>query len=186
MFPTPSNIRVFVHWAEHTVFAGEDVECRITFKNVATTSDPSRSLHRSNSSGGHTITRERHRHPLGVQPPPLQPRTAVGQAARPLTTGRGHRSALSLNVSIGDDRVNRSPHHGNAIQTDGGPAQRSHRRSVSIVSLGTEERGIGEESRQYGAAEPSRRPPGSHTRSSSLQILPRRSGMNGSGPMSGM
>ncbi|KAJ4307181.1 Golgi membrane exchange factor (Ric1p-Rgp1p) subunit [Collariella sp. IMI 366227] len=30
-----SNIRVFVRWHEHVVFAGEEVKCTITFKNVA-------------------------------------------------------------------------------------------------------------------------------------------------------
>ncbi|KAJ5081873.1 hypothetical protein NUU61_010137 [Penicillium alfredii] len=31
----PSNIQVFVKWKDQTIFAGEDVECIITFKNVA-------------------------------------------------------------------------------------------------------------------------------------------------------
>ncbi|KAL6855289.1 Golgi membrane exchange factor (Ric1p-Rgp1p) subunit [Amphichorda felina] len=44
MAPTevPSNIRVFVHWHEQTVFAGEEVKCTITFKNVASTHDQQR------------------------------------------------------------------------------------------------------------------------------------------------
>ncbi|KAI9934930.1 hypothetical protein MW887_000551 [Aspergillus wentii] len=31
----PSDIQVFVRWKDQTIFAGEDVECTITFKNVA-------------------------------------------------------------------------------------------------------------------------------------------------------
>ncbi|KAM5355558.1 hypothetical protein ACJ41O_002204 [Fusarium nematophilum] len=31
----PSNIRVFIRWHDQTVFAGEEVKCTITFKNVA-------------------------------------------------------------------------------------------------------------------------------------------------------
>jgi hypothetical protein len=33
----PSNIQVFVKWRDQTIFAGENVECTITFKNVADT-----------------------------------------------------------------------------------------------------------------------------------------------------
>ncbi|KAJ5618445.1 hypothetical protein N7528_007088 [Penicillium herquei] len=33
----PSNIQVFVKWKDQTIFAGENVECVITFKNVAET-----------------------------------------------------------------------------------------------------------------------------------------------------
>ena len=35
MVAMPSDLQVFVKWKEQTVFAGEDVECTITFKNVA-------------------------------------------------------------------------------------------------------------------------------------------------------
>ncbi len=31
----PSNVRVFINWHDQTVFAGEEVRCTITFKNVA-------------------------------------------------------------------------------------------------------------------------------------------------------
>ncbi|KAG7125262.1 hypothetical protein HYQ45_013265 [Verticillium longisporum] len=34
-----SNIRVFIRWDDQTVFAGEEIKCTITFKNVA--ADPS-------------------------------------------------------------------------------------------------------------------------------------------------
>ncbi|KAJ5339803.1 hypothetical protein N7452_006531 [Penicillium brevicompactum] len=34
----PSDIQVFVKWKDQTIFAGENVECTITFKNVADTS----------------------------------------------------------------------------------------------------------------------------------------------------
>ncbi|KAF4123655.1 RAB6A-GEF complex partner protein 2 [Geosmithia morbida] len=37
----PSNLRVFVHWHDQTIFAGEEVKCTITFKNVASDSDRS-------------------------------------------------------------------------------------------------------------------------------------------------
>lgn len=33
--PPPSNIRAFVHWREAAVYAGEEIECVITFKNIA-------------------------------------------------------------------------------------------------------------------------------------------------------
>jgi len=45
----PSSLRVFVHFKDETVFAGEDVECTITFKNVGSTSRDSTP---ANNGGG--------------------------------------------------------------------------------------------------------------------------------------
>src|ERR1700761_9188275 len=42
-----SNIRVFVRWHDQNVFAGEDVKCSITFKNVAR---PPGSAHGANNA----------------------------------------------------------------------------------------------------------------------------------------
>src|SRR3569833_1986471 len=39
----PGNIRVFIRWHDQTVFAGEEVKCRITFKKVAPSQPPSNS-----------------------------------------------------------------------------------------------------------------------------------------------
>ncbi|KAJ5907403.1 Reduced growth phenotype protein 1 [Penicillium taxi] len=40
----PSNIQVFVKWKDQTIFAGENVECTITFKNVAKTESEASNL----------------------------------------------------------------------------------------------------------------------------------------------
>ncbi|KAM0494804.1 hypothetical protein ACHAP8_008449 [Fusarium lateritium] len=84
----PSNIRVFIRWHDQTVFAGEEVKCTITFKNVAPvpgqSKPPPQQSERSRlASPLHTRPRSNQ----GLTPPPSA------------SSGRGHRrSALSLSV----------------------------------------------------------------------------------------
>src|SRR6187551_2705365 len=84
----PGNIRVFVSWREQTVFAGEDVECRITFKNVAHAKATPAHLRHPNSD------RARQNSPLHGS---ARPKPSPGLAP-PATTARGHRASLSLTV----------------------------------------------------------------------------------------
>ncbi|KAM0423370.1 hypothetical protein ACHAPD_001843 [Fusarium lateritium] len=84
----PSNIRVFIRWHDQTVFAGEEVKCTITFKNVAPvpgqSKPPPQQSERSRlASPLHTRPRSNQ----GLTPPPSA------------SSGRGHRrSALSLSA----------------------------------------------------------------------------------------
>src|ERR1700712_2236572 len=57
--PTPSNIRVSGQFSKSTVFAGEDVECTVTFKNTARENgerSPSRSPKNNGASSQRKVT----------------------------------------------------------------------------------------------------------------------------------
>ncbi|KAL3421882.1 hypothetical protein PVAG01_06038 [Phlyctema vagabunda] len=165
-----SNIRVFVHWSEQTVFAGEDIECKITFKNVATT--PAPSSRSSPHLGG------------SRKPPTPQTKNPSTLSPRPAPPSRGHRSTLSLNVPLGPGTSRARP--GSGSWSGGFPKaaldNSPHQRSLSIISIGASE-GAAEEarSRKDGPARLSR----GHGRSASLQIVPRRGPNNSGGPPSG-
>ncbi|KAK4181140.1 Rgp1-domain-containing protein [Triangularia setosa] len=115
-----SNIRVFVRWHEQVVFAGEEVKCTITFKNVAR--PPGNGGGGGPNSGSYNVStlagglkpfsqRERLR-----QPSPLHPgasstgrtkhNSSSSLAPPSATGGRGHhRSSLSLSVPSAASRA---------------------------------------------------------------------------------
>jgi RAB6A-GEF complex partner protein 2 len=174
----PTNIRVFVQWTEQTVFAGEDIECQITFKNVAATPTPSRiSLHPSTSNG---FVRGAQR-----KAPATQVKTGSALSPRPAPPGRGHRSTLSLNVPAGSLRSQPTSSswattHPPKAANERGP----HKRSISIISIGASEGGVDDAISHGSFVERPRGISRGHGRSASLQIVPRRHGVNG-GPTSG-
>jgi hypothetical protein len=176
-----SSIRVFVKWTEQTVFAGEEIECEITFKNIATIPTPSRnSLHPSSAAGnGFAPGGERPRKATSVQTKNGAP------SPRPrLPPERGHKSSLSLNVPPQSSRSHRKTDPWNGAPLSGiKKGKGGHGRSVSIISIGASERStIGEGGNGNSDERP--RVTKGHGRSSSLQIVPRRHGING-GPPSG-
>ncbi|KAF2712113.1 Rgp1-domain-containing protein [Pleomassaria siparia CBS 279.74] len=168
-----SNIRVFVQWKDSTVFAGEDIECTITFKNVAPPSGRDRSPRRAKQNGFAGADRQRKLPPPAHSSPgPSISRNSSIASQMPPPHLRAHRPALSLNSptqSAVDDR--RSPilssgslHNGSALST------KAHGRSLSIMSIGTD--AATEVSLDRGAA--SKRPTRGHGRSASLQVTPGR------------
>ncbi|KAH6722071.1 Rgp1-domain-containing protein [Leptodontidium sp. MPI-SDFR-AT-0119] len=171
-----TNIRVFVQWTQQTVFAGEDIECQITFKNIANTPTPPRtSLHPSSANGSASADRQR--------------KTAVSQikdnanlAPRSPSSSKGHRTTLSLNVPA--SAIGPPPASGlfNGSSSRASKDGNSHKRSVSIISIGASEGG-GDDFTSHGSF--SERPRGGsrgHGRSASLQIVPRRQAINGGPP----
>ena len=94
---------------------------------------------------------------------------------------RMHKQTLSLSTSNGFPPTPVSGlREGAPTASRGG--ENKHRRSVSIVSLGGE---TGEETLSHGQHMSSGRPTRGHTRSASLQVLPRRGAVLGGGPSSG-
>lgn len=140
------DIRVFVKWHEHTVFAGEEVRCTITFRNVASASA---------SAPTH----------LAPQRTPRQVSGGVRTTSKlqPPTTPRGHRSVAS-SPRIGGPGPGPGPLQAGVAEGEG--EGRGHRKSVSIVSLGG---GVGE-GEWEGHAERLSRFNRGHGRASSLQI----------------
>jgi hypothetical protein len=173
-----TNIRVFVHWTQQTVFAGEDIECEITFKNIATTPAPSRTtLHPIAANGFVPGAEGQRKAPASVKTSTLNPRSAG-----PV---RGHRTTLSLTAPVTTVRSTVDSGSFNGAHSRAGRAGGSHKRSVSIISIGASETAIHDAASHSSLQEGPRRGPRSHGRSASLQIVPRRNGAAG-GPTSGI
>lgn len=185
MSPDPaSNIRVFIRWHDQTVFAGEEVKCRITFKNVA--QSPSAASSSSAKSSPHSArqpTSDRSRQASALHG---LNRNKPSSGLAPPAAARGHRSTLSLSVPSARTSRNRSDsipwppqnaHDANSSSNGG------HRRSVSIVSIASASTADGRPPSAGGPPKPYR-PTRGHARASSLQIVPR-AGPLPNGPRSG-
>ena len=166
-----SNIRVFVQWKDSTVFAGEDIECTITFKNVALPEGRNgtpATRHNGFATGG-----DRQRK-LPVPPVHSSTRPSVSRKSSftsqlPPAHTRGHRPALSLHTPS-TPGGHQSPATPSAAQANSSTGGQKHGRSVSIISLGTE--AATEASHERGIS--IRRPARGHGRSASLQVVPGR------------
>lgn len=181
-----SDIRVSVQWENSTVFAGEEVKCKITFKNVSHTSN----FRRSPSPGSQSRTpgsgRERWIESLHSQPQQSSinhsyksPMTHL-KSAQP--NGSLHRPTLSLNTPSTGKKNPLDTFALRGASENPQLNERRHKRSVSIVSIQNEipatnnSRGEG----YLGSKRPNR----NHARAASLQVLPHRNGMS-TGPLSG-
>ena len=163
-----SDIRVSVQWKSSTVFAGEDIECTITFKNVAR-------LRRSPSPNaqlrGHGLHRERWKDNL---PSHLLQKPSGGQQRKSSLASqpgyRKHKPALSLSTPNGHFSPQQQSNEPPAPQTSG----HQKRRSISIVSIGSN---LAEEESPHRSPLTSvKRPSHGHSRAASLQMLPKRNG----------
>ncbi|KAJ5319831.1 hypothetical protein N7508_000114 [Penicillium antarcticum] len=169
----PSNIQVFVKWKDQTIFAGEDVECTITFKNIAETG-----VDASGSEGGqhsrklsrvanHTANSNSDSF-FGLKSPQA---LFSGRRSYSISSQRKpyHRTASSLSTPhVGSHSFppNSSPSTPRTWQPS-----HSHKRSVSILSIDSEgQTDPTPAPHQYNRPKPVR----GHGRSASLQVLPRR------------
>ncbi|KAF3914403.1 hypothetical protein ABW21_db0206263 [Orbilia brochopaga] len=197
-----SNIRVFVSFGDKAaVFAGEDIECTITFRNIAPAPGSQRSGSRSvngsilENGPEHKGFSERR-----SKQPPLQlaaaEKSASARKQRPgsiSTTGaaRKHRPSLSLSTPGSARRLQQqqgtplgSPAttvrpitattQGSAVEATAGNGVvgHKHKRSISIVSIGSDAAG------DLQVRTPGRRST-PHSRSTSLSYAPKRSPMIG-------
>ncbi|KAI6092837.1 Rgp1-domain-containing protein [Hypoxylon rubiginosum] len=162
----PSNIRVFITWDDQTVFAGEDIKCQITFKNIAPSPNQTRSS--SQHRQPPTPIAERSRQPS----PLLSPRTKPNNGLTPPVPSRGHRSTLSLTVPPTSSRLRGPPQQWTPPQPSPQRPGHAHKRSLSIVSIGSAAT-IEEQSHMNSSPARPQRPSRGHGRSASLQISPR-------------
>jgi hypothetical protein len=164
-----SNISVTVEWDQPTVFAGEELRCKITFRN-ATISARSRSP--SPISQQQTVGTGRDRWKLGHRREAFTPNSPL-QASEPELCLAGlrshsHRSTISLSAPIGTLREHSGGATGlDAIHTTQTP---KHSRSVSIISIGSQQ-GTGEDS-TAATSKRVQRAQKAHGRSASFQGLP--------------
>jgi hypothetical protein len=188
------NIRVFVRWHDQNVFAGEDVKCSITFRNVAR---PPGSAHGGNNAnhGGQgpksLSNSERPRQLSSLQQVQAQgqARNKAGGTLAPPTApaGRGHRASLSLSVPSSSPRLRSGSINWSSTSSPSDVTTsrngHTHRRSISIVSLGSastadEPTQLLSNTSQAKAQRPGR----GHSRAASLQIVSRLPAVNGPGP----
>lgn len=176
-----SDIRVSVQWKNPTVFAGEDIECTITFKNIAL----ARSVRRSPSPNPHTAShgshRERWKETLPMRPA-NGPTSAMHRKSPSLSSfsqphARTHKQASSLNSTNGFPRSPVVDVHDGTPETPmtGG---NKHRRSVSIVSIRGE---AADETSPHSQLVNSGRSSHCHARAASLHSMPRRNGLMSNG-----
>ncbi|KAK3946413.1 Rgp1-domain-containing protein [Diplogelasinospora grovesii] len=188
-----SNIRVYIRWHDQVVFAGEEVKCTITFKNVAagSTTTPSK------QPSPQQQLSSRHAAQNSNRP---KPPTAAGLAPPP---ARGHhRSSASLSLTVPSaaaasrsraraGSIPWSPPPNAALESSSSrpPSSRNghgHKRSVSILSIGSSaastiaaEDAQSSSSNNVSSSLAGKRPARGHARASSLQIVPRAPPMNG-------
>lgn len=175
-----SNIRVFVQLKNSTVFAGETVECQITFTNISQISNPRQKPSPSPELPGTTSGRERWKESLPSQSAPT---SLAHFHSTSLSTGKGalpnigpHRSTLSLNSSAGIKHALGTKLPSGAPRENNLGGQR-HKRSVSIVSMGGEV-SVASETYMHSQTLGTKRPGRGHTRAASLHVLPRRTGVD--------
>lgn len=129
-----SNIRAFVHWKEPTVFSGEDVECVITFKNIAELREEEETPNKNANGTRPRVERQRTvTQSTGLTRPDLS-RTPSLAGSRAPSYSRGHRPSLSLSVIPSQSPHGRTPSLGSVVHK---PAH-NHARSLSIMSLGSD------------------------------------------------
>lgn len=173
----PSDIQVFVRFNEPSVFAGEELGCTITFKNVTNEQHDVSPV--ETRSGRHS------RRVSLVEQSASTPRgsSAVWTKENPrLVTAaihnsrnsysRGHKATASLSIPKSSSTTIGSPTPlGEKAVVRPGP---NHQRSVSIISAGSA--GLGDDYEAQKATQmPGRsRPDLSHRRTSTLQVLPER------------
>src|SRR5438046_124775 len=92
-----TNIRVFVQWSEQTVFAGADIECQITFKNIANAPPQSRALLHPQAANG-LVHGEKPDRSRKIPLPQRKSNSAINSREAP--ANRGHRTTVSLNAPV--------------------------------------------------------------------------------------
>lgn len=166
----PSDIQVFVKWKDQTIFAGEDVECTITFKNVAdSTPEPNHGAarHQSRQSrpGNNNTPPSNSESFFSLKSPFSQSRRShqISPAQKPF-----HRASSSWSPPWFTSHSYPPPSAPSTPRMSHPPSH-SHKRSVSILSIDSD---AGPE--KTPASNPRPKPARGHGRSASLQVRPRR------------
>lgn len=172
-----SNVRVFVQWKNSTVFAGEDIECQITFKNISQCSTTNGNSSLSPELWTSASSRGRWKESFASQPaqiPTSQSKNlAASTAQNPLTKSSAYRSASSFSAQSPRRQDLTGVFSSDALKVVS-VGQQKHKRSVSIVSIGKEPT-ISTEPYVHQLA--LKRPGRGHARAASLQVLAHKTGI---------
>ena len=170
----PSDIQVFVRFKEPSVFAGEELECKITFKNVATGQHDTPPL--DSISGRHSrrvgfveqsATASRGTSAGWSKENPRLATTAIHSAWSSINRSHKATASLSIPKSSGTATASPSPPCVERAVVRPGP---NHRRSVSIISAGSPSFREDYDSQKSGQIAERLRPGLSHRRTSTLQV----------------
>lgn len=145
-----SSLEAVVHWKQPTIFAGESIDCTITFKNTE------RAEGKGSANNGSVVSAEQRRGLDGSRK--LTGPTAKGRFS-------GHRQTNSLNFRA-NPIGSALPQARNGSTGEEVPRGEKHGRSLSIISLGSDPGG---QARGGGGDASSRRPASTHARSLSMQ-----------------
>ena len=168
------NVHVSVQWRNSSVFAGEMVDCTITFANTSHSA-----LRRSPSpqSQRKTSNRDRWKDSLPNQPAKSSAKSGHHKNLSVASPNQAFSGSHKTSFSAGNINGRSKSHSALDKQSTSlpldGARKNSHRRSVSIVSLGSEMQG--EIKVQAVPFRP--RSTQAHVRAASLQVIPRRTGM---------
>ncbi len=168
---------VSVCWTNSAVHAGEDVECTITFKNMCS------------STGFNRVTSQLPSLAFGRDSWNEKSPSFVRQSSTcksPASTAKSfhpksgtHRSTLSFDTSLPLKRASEFTVQHKSPKLNQGTYRNTHKRSVSIVSIGNE--GVSIDKIHSGfPTVASKRPGRAHGRAISLQVMPY---SKNSGPM---
>jgi hypothetical protein len=162
-----SDIQVFVRWKEQTIFAGEDVECTITFKNVAPDEADIPKHSRTGSRPVNAVVQGTKYSPAkSFNPFAFTGTRRAASSRQPFEKTHRHSASTSL---ASPQAVSHS--FPPATPNSNGPPGSGHRhkRSVSILSLEHEPTS----DRKPWTAPFSPKHGRGHTRSASVQMAPR-------------
>ncbi|KAL2820387.1 Rgp1-domain-containing protein [Aspergillus granulosus] len=168
-----SDIQVFVKWKDQSIFAGEDVECTITFKNVAEKDDPgsaqtSHQRKQSRTAGTPHSDSFSLRLPSNPFRSPNRRSYSIGPRKSP-----SHRFSSSVSSPLIGSHSFPPP----STPRSDAPAGHKHKRSISILSIDSEggaSTGAGDKTPRTPSQLNHLRPTRGHGRSASLQVVPRR------------
>lgn len=176
-----SNIRAYVHFKQPTVYAGEELECVIEFRNIARPAGAERADAPNGGASRDRAALATHSRQSSFAPRIVSRAPSTVASTQGGLRGKGHRPTLSLNVVSGSSRggnngthsQNNSISHPGVLASAGGDGRpvKGHGRSLSIMSLGSE--AISEGRAPILAAMPGKRPTRAHVRSASLQHPPK-------------
>lgn len=167
-----SNIQVLTHWKNSTVFAGEEIECDITFTNVhqSSSSDQTALLNPKLRPRGSGRERWKDALPFKLAKIPSSQfshsSVAVAKASRP--KDRIHRTTLSFDTTTTSETAASAQFPKNILNGTK-HLDEEYRRNISIVSTQKEVSTASDELANTHILA-SKRP--SHGRASSLQVIP--------------
>ncbi|KAL3469884.1 Rgp1-domain-containing protein [Aspergillus californicus] len=169
-----SDIQVFVKWKDQSIFAGEDVECTITFKNVAEKSEDLRNAQPPHQRKQSRTASTPHSDSFSLRLPsnPFRSANRRSYSIAPRKSSSHHFSSSISSPLIGSHSFPPP-----STPRTGPPAGHKHKRSISILSIDSEGGNpsvAGDKTPRTPTHFTQPRPARGHGRSASLQVVPRR------------